>query len=78
MYQVHSIQVAFHKQTNLTKKRNRIRLNAFIDSVRYLLDEGLTIRGHDESEDSKNKEFFRESVHTLAIQNKAIRNVVME
>ena len=49
MNQDQSIQVALKKQTDLTKRKNRIRLNASIDSVRYLLSQGLAFRGHDES-----------------------------
>jgi hypothetical protein len=78
MNQDQSIQVALNKQTDLTKKKNRIRLNASIDSVRYLLSQGLAFRGHDESKESKNKGNFRELVKTLANQNDDIRNVVLE
>jgi hypothetical protein len=78
MNQDQSIQVALNKQTDLTKKKNRIRLNASIDSVRYLLSQGLAFRGHDESKESKNKGNFRELVKTLANQNDDIRKVVLE
>lgn len=77
MNQDQSIQVALNKQSDLTKKNNRIRLNASIDSVRYLLHQGLAFRGHDESKESKNKGNFRELLDTLANQNDAIRNVVL-
>ena len=53
MSQDQSIQVALNKQTDLTKKKNRIRLNASIDSVRYLLSQGLAFRGHNESKSQK-------------------------
>ena len=78
MNQDQSIRVALDKQTDLTKKQNRIRLNASIDSVRYLLHQGLAFRGHDETEESKNKGNFRELVKTLANQNDDIRKVVLE
>jgi hypothetical protein len=78
MNQDQSIQVALSKQTDLTKKKNRIRLNASIDSVRYLLSQGLAFRGHDESKESKNKGNFRELVKTLANQNDDIKKVVLE
>ena len=61
MNEVQSIQVALDKQTYLTKKQNRIRLNVFIDSVRHLLHHGLTFRGHDESEESKIRKIFKSS-----------------
>lgn len=41
MNQNQSIEVAFDRQTDLTKKKNRIRLNTSINSVRYLLHQGL-------------------------------------
>lgn len=48
MNQDQSIQVALDRQTGLSKKQNRIRLNTSIDSVRYLPRQGLAFRGHDE------------------------------
>lgn len=78
MNQDQSIQVALNKQTDLTKKKNRIRLNASIDSVRYLLSQGLAFRGHYESKESKNKGNFRELVKTLGNQNDDIRKVILE
>jgi hypothetical protein len=41
MNQDQSIQVAFDRQTDLTKKQNCIQLNTSINSVRYLLHQGL-------------------------------------
>jgi hypothetical protein len=76
MNQNQSIEVAFDRQTDLTKKKNRIRLNTSINSVRYLLHQGLAFRGHDESKESKNKGNFRELVNTLADQNDAIRESI--
>ncbi|XP_039785300.1 zinc finger MYM-type protein 1-like [Panicum virgatum] len=76
MNQDQSIQVALDRQTDFTKKQNRIRLNTSIDSVRYLLRQGLAFRGHDESKESKNKGNFRELVSTLADQNEAVHNSI--
>jgi hypothetical protein len=58
MNQNQSIKVALDKQTDITKKQNHIRLNTSVESVRYLLHQGLAFRGNDESEDSKNKGNF--------------------
>ena len=78
MNQAQSIQVALNRQSDLTKKENRVRLGTSVDSVRYLLKQGLAFRGNDESKESKNKGNFRELVDTLADQNdstkKAIKN----
>ncbi|KAM3315759.1 hypothetical protein ACQJBY_034095 [Aegilops geniculata] len=78
MNQNQSIKVALDKQTNITKKQNHIRLNTSVESVRYLLHQGLAFRGNDESEDSKNKGNFRELVQTLANQNEDVRKVVLQ
>nr|XP_009598385.1 uncharacterized protein LOC104094211 [Nicotiana tomentosiformis] len=56
--QSQSIQAAFEKQSEKQKSKYRIHLNASIDVVRFLLDFGLSFRGHDESESSKNKGLF--------------------
>ncbi|KAG2609519.1 hypothetical protein PVAP13_4KG043066 [Panicum virgatum] len=69
MNQDQSIQVALDRQTDFTKNQNRIRLNTSIDSVRYLLRQGLAFRGHDESKESKNKGNFREL-------NEVVRNSI--
>ncbi|XP_070043205.1 uncharacterized protein [Nicotiana tomentosiformis] len=42
----------------LVKNEHRIRLNASIDVARFLLYFGLSFRGHDESDSSKNKGLF--------------------
>ncbi|XP_059315420.1 uncharacterized protein LOC132066034 [Lycium ferocissimum] len=51
-----SIQAAFHKLDDKGKHDYLVRLNASIDVVRLLLNQDLTLRGHDESESSLNKE----------------------
>lgn len=78
MNQDQSIKVALNKQTDMTKKQNRIRLNTSVESVRYLLHQGLAFRGNDESEESKNKGNFLELVQTLANQNEDVRKVVLQ
>ncbi|KAG5598088.1 hypothetical protein H5410_039320 [Solanum commersonii] len=46
------IHSSLHKQSEKTKSDYRIRLNASIDVVRFLLRNRLSFRGHDESENS--------------------------
>ena len=53
-----SIVHAFYKQDDAAKNEYRIRLNASIGACRFLLQQGLPFRGHDESVDSVNKENF--------------------
>ncbi|XP_022857852.1 zinc finger MYM-type protein 5-like [Olea europaea var. sylvestris] len=49
-----SIQLCFIKQSHQARTEYRIRLNASIDCVRFLLRQGMAFHGHDESEDSNN------------------------
>nr|KAJ0221032.1 hypothetical protein LSAT_V11C200068740 [Lactuca sativa] len=56
MNQRQSITSAFEKQTSLKEKEYQTRLNASIDCVRFLLRKGLAFRGHNDKEDSNNKD----------------------
>jgi hypothetical protein len=60
-----SIANAVNKQKDVTKEEYLRRLNTAIDATRFLLHQGLAFRGHDESEESKNKGNFREPVDLL-------------
>ncbi|XP_070040986.1 uncharacterized protein [Nicotiana tomentosiformis] len=64
--QSQSIQVAFNKQSEKQRSDHRIRLNTSIDVARFLLEFGLSFRGHDESESSKNKGLFLGLLEWLA------------
>ncbi|XP_070001927.1 uncharacterized protein [Nicotiana sylvestris] len=48
------------EQSEKEKSDHRIRLNASVDVVRFLLRNGLSFRGHNESEDSEYKGLFLE------------------
>ena len=48
------IETIIFKQSKQTKKEYRICLKASVDCVRFLLRQGLTFRGHDESDNSLN------------------------
>ncbi|XP_022899203.1 uncharacterized protein LOC111412495 [Olea europaea var. sylvestris] len=52
-----------------TKDEYRVRLNASIDCVRLLLQQGLSFRGNDESEDSRNHGNFLELLKWLCDHN---------
>ncbi|XP_060182757.1 uncharacterized protein LOC132612659 [Lycium barbarum] len=60
MREKQSIQAAFYKLDDKGKHEYWVRLNASIDVVRLLLNQGLALRGHDESESSLNKGNFLE------------------
>ncbi|XP_022843261.1 zinc finger MYM-type protein 1-like [Olea europaea var. sylvestris] len=53
------------------------RLNASIDCVRVLLRQGLSFRGHDESEDSLNPGKFLVQLQFLVAHNEAINAVTL-
>ncbi|KAI5334637.1 hypothetical protein L3X38_024770 [Prunus dulcis] len=54
------IENVFHKHSHESQIDYKIRLNAFVDCIRFLLRQGLAFRGHDESEDSSNQGNFLE------------------
>lgn len=71
-----SIATVLKKQSKVSKEDYLIRLNTSISAARYLLHQGLAFRGHDESEESKNKENFRELVQLLAEQNERVKKAL--
>ncbi|XP_048599290.1 zinc finger MYM-type protein 1-like isoform X1 [Brassica napus] len=73
-----SIVHAFYKQDDAAKNEYRIRLNASIGACRFLLQQGLPFRGHDESVDSVNKGNFLALLKYTAEQNELVSKVVLE
>jgi hypothetical protein len=71
-----SIGNVFNKQTTVSKEEHLIRLKTSIKVVRYLLHQGLAFRGHDESEESKNRGNFKELVKLLAEENDKVKKIV--
>ncbi|KAJ9560496.1 hypothetical protein OSB04_005656 [Centaurea solstitialis] len=78
MNQRQSIASAFEKQTTSQEHEYRIRLNASIDCVRFLLRQGLAFRGHSENEDSHNKGNFLELLQWLADRCDVVDRVVLK
>ena len=78
MKQNHSIAQGFYKHDDAVKNEYRLRLNASVDASRYLLQQGIPFRAHDESENSGNKGNFLELIRYTADQNEAVRKVVLE
>ncbi|XP_062114586.1 uncharacterized protein LOC133825690 [Humulus lupulus] len=60
------------------RKSYRVRLTASVDSIRFLLRQGLAFRGHDESEDSNNQGNFLELLNFLADHNEEVRAVALK
>lgn len=66
------------KQTFEEVARNRLRLKASIDAVKYLTFQACPLRGHDESPNSINRGNFLQMVKVLASYNAEVDAVVLE
>ncbi|KAL6582954.1 hypothetical protein OROMI_005032 [Orobanche minor] len=78
MRQDRSIAIAFHKHSDTAKNEYRVRLNASIDACRYLLNQALPFRGHNESEKSLNRGNFLEIIKLIRNQNEVVRKVTLQ
>ncbi|KAF8393116.1 hypothetical protein HHK36_021357 [Tetracentron sinense] len=78
MNQKQHIRTVMRKQSDQSRRDYRVRLNASIDCIRFILRQGLAFRGHGESEDSNNKGNFLELLQFLSNHNESIRNVVLQ
>ncbi|XLR23879.1 hypothetical protein S83_051779, partial [Arachis hypogaea] len=67
-----------HKQTSEEIKKNRIRLGASIDCIRWLTFQGCAYRGHDESQSSSNRGNFLEMLKFLGSYNKRVKKNVLK
>ncbi|BFG20826.1 hypothetical protein CerSpe_071000 [Prunus speciosa] len=72
------IENVFHKHSHQSRIDYRIRLNASVDCIRFLLRQGLAFRGHDESEDSSNQGNFLELLQFLVDHNEEVRAVALK
>ncbi|XP_062112489.1 uncharacterized protein LOC133823651 [Humulus lupulus] len=78
MNEKQQIQHIFVKKNDKDRKSYRVRLTASVDSIRFLLRQGLAFRGHDESEDSNNQGNFLELLNFLADRNEEVRAVALK
>uniref|UniRef100_A0A803Q5F8 TTF-type domain-containing protein n=1 Tax=Cannabis sativa TaxID=3483 RepID=A0A803Q5F8_CANSA len=78
MNEKQQIQHILLKKENKDRKNYRVRLTASVESIRFLLRQGLAFRGHDESEDSNNQGNFLELLKFLADHNEEVRAVVLK
>ncbi|CAN1313069.1 hypothetical protein LINPERPRIM_LOCUS28830 [Linum perenne] len=77
MQQSQSISVAINKQSDQTKKDYRVRLEASVKCINWLLKHGLPFCGHDESEDSPNRGLFLSLLEFYASDIKHVKSVVL-
>ncbi|XP_042448886.1 zinc finger MYM-type protein 1-like [Zingiber officinale] len=78
MNQDDHIQSILHKQSKQMRNDYRIRLNASIDCIRVLLEQGNSFRGHDETEGSLNPGNFLIQLKFLGAYNKEINDVILK
>ncbi|XP_073057656.1 uncharacterized protein [Primulina eburnea] len=65
-------------QSSEEKQKNRLRLTATIESVRWLTLQACAFRGHDESPSSNNRGNFIEMINFIGKMNKSIGDIVLE
>ncbi|KAH9717532.1 TTF-type domain-containing protein [Citrus sinensis] len=75
MIEKQHIATFFERQSEKTQSEYETRLNAVVDCIRFLLNQGLAFRGHDESHGSSNKWNFLELLRFLVDQNEDINAV---
>ncbi|KAL1299808.1 zinc finger MYM-type protein 1-like [Arachis ipaensis] len=78
MKQSQHIDRLLHKQTSEEIEKNRIRLGASIDCIRWLTFQGCAYRGHDESQSSSNRGNFLEMLKFLGSYNERVKKNVLE
>ncbi|KAJ8768080.1 hypothetical protein K2173_021020 [Erythroxylum novogranatense] len=76
MNQQQHIDAAIIKQSEQAKKEYRIHLTVVIDCIRFLLHQGLSFRGHDESKNSSNRGNFLELLEFLGNHNETIGQII--
>ena len=71
------IETIFSSKSAKDVEDNRLRLIASIEGVRYLANQGIAFRGHDESEDSLNQGPFRQLIKSFGRVNAEIKRVTL-
>ncbi|KAI5342480.1 hypothetical protein L3X38_010355 [Prunus dulcis] len=78
MHQTTHIETIGIKQTSQARTAYRTCLNASLKCTRYLLRQGLSFSGHDESAQSSNKGNYLELLQFLADHDEKVKAVVLE
>ncbi|XP_058734194.1 uncharacterized protein LOC131605923 [Vicia villosa] len=69
-----SVTSIFARATRKSEELYKIRLTCSLDCTRYLIAQGITFRGHDESSTSLNKGNFREMVDWVKSNDEKVRD----
>ncbi|CAL2249496.1 unnamed protein product [Prunus armeniaca] len=72
------IEKVVEKQSKQQVMENRLRLTTTIEGIRYLANQALAFRGHDESVDSSNGGNFIEIIKSFARMNIEVEKVVLD
>ena len=78
MNQAQHIEASLLKQSTQSKLDYRCRLNATVVCLRYLIMQGMSSRGHDESEGSLNQGNFLELLKVISSCSDEISSVVLK
>ncbi|XP_023736319.1 uncharacterized protein LOC111884237 [Lactuca sativa] len=78
MNQATHIENMIVKQNEAQILKNRLRLKASIDTVRWLTFQACALQGHDETPNSKNRGNFLQLLKLLASYNDEVANVKLE
>ncbi|XP_060210282.1 uncharacterized protein LOC132637161 [Lycium barbarum] len=78
MNQEQSILTSFDKPFEKFKGDYRVRLNASVDVIRYLLKEGMPFRGHNECVTSTRRGHFLDFLKWYADKKEDVKTVVLE
>ncbi|XP_022897652.1 uncharacterized protein LOC111411345 [Olea europaea var. sylvestris] len=76
MIQKQSISYVMSSQSSSQQQIYRTRLNTVLDYTRFILMQGLSFRGHDESKESLNRENLIELLNWYAARCKEIKEVL--
>ncbi|CAL8174786.1 unnamed protein product [Prunus armeniaca] len=72
------IETVVDKQSKQQVMDNRLRLTTTIEGIRYLVNQAMAFRGHDESVDSSNRGNFIEILKSFARMNIEVEKVVLD
>ncbi|XP_073277645.1 uncharacterized protein [Primulina huaijiensis] len=72
------IDKVINAQSSEEKQKNRLRVTATIESIRWLTLQACAFRGHDESPSSNNRGNFIEMINFIGKMNKSIEDIFLE
>ncbi|XP_042032388.1 zinc finger MYM-type protein 1-like [Salvia splendens] len=75
--QKQSVTYIVSRVSSKQEKEYRIRLTVALDVIRFLLNQGLAFRGHDETSTSSNRGNFLELLYWYSLRNDEVGQVVL-